>query len=121
LRRKFPNRKKPGFPLQVLGFAYANPVGFPLQSLAPRSERICRMQIRGQPGRMGEQQNCVCNFATSPLARPGFYQILNRLLEASIAARVFIHARAGVLKKIRELLRFHFFEQFSAISPGPRP
>jgi hypothetical protein len=27
-------RKKPGFPLQVLGFAYANPVGFPLQSLA---------------------------------------------------------------------------------------
>jgi hypothetical protein len=24
--------KKPGFPLQVLGFAYANPVGFPLQS-----------------------------------------------------------------------------------------
>jgi hypothetical protein len=32
LRRKFPNRKKPGFPLQVLGFANANPVGFPLQS-----------------------------------------------------------------------------------------
>jgi hypothetical protein len=29
--------KKPGFPLQVLGFAHANPVGFPLQSLAPRS------------------------------------------------------------------------------------
>jgi hypothetical protein len=27
-----PRRKKPGFPLQVLGFAYANPVGFPLQS-----------------------------------------------------------------------------------------
>ncbi|MDR1316706.1 MAG: hypothetical protein LBK13_07515 [Spirochaetales bacterium] len=26
--------KKPGFPLQVLGFAYANPAGFPLQSLA---------------------------------------------------------------------------------------
>jgi hypothetical protein len=26
--------KKPGFPLQVLGFAAANPVGFPLQSLA---------------------------------------------------------------------------------------
>jgi hypothetical protein len=26
--------KKPGFPLQVLGFANANPVGFPLQSLA---------------------------------------------------------------------------------------
>jgi hypothetical protein len=28
--------KKPGFPLQVLGFADANPVGFPLQSLAQR-------------------------------------------------------------------------------------
>jgi hypothetical protein len=27
-------RQKPGFPLQVLGFADANPVGFPLQSLA---------------------------------------------------------------------------------------
>jgi hypothetical protein len=26
--------KKPGFPLQVLGFANANPAGFPLQSLA---------------------------------------------------------------------------------------
>jgi hypothetical protein len=26
--------QKPGFPLQVLGFANANPVGFPLQSLA---------------------------------------------------------------------------------------
>jgi hypothetical protein len=30
-------QKKPGFPLQVLGFANANPVGFPLQSLAPHS------------------------------------------------------------------------------------
>jgi hypothetical protein len=28
--------KKPGCSLQVLGFAYANPVGFPLQSLARR-------------------------------------------------------------------------------------
>jgi hypothetical protein len=27
-------RQKPGFPLQVLGSAYALPVGFPLQSLA---------------------------------------------------------------------------------------
>ncbi|MDR1315676.1 MAG: hypothetical protein LBK13_02280 [Spirochaetales bacterium] len=37
LLSKFPSRKKPGFPLQVLGFANANPAGFPLQSLAPRS------------------------------------------------------------------------------------
>jgi hypothetical protein len=29
--------KKPGFPLQVLGFAYANPVGFPLQSHCVRT------------------------------------------------------------------------------------
>jgi hypothetical protein len=50
LRRKFPDRKKPGFPLQFLGFAYANPVGFPLQSLAPPSAtpRICILQIRGR-------------------------------------------------------------------------
>jgi hypothetical protein len=27
---------EPGFPLQFLGFAYANPAGFPLQSLARR-------------------------------------------------------------------------------------
>jgi hypothetical protein len=27
-------RKKPGYPLQFLGFAYANPAGFPLLSLA---------------------------------------------------------------------------------------
>jgi hypothetical protein len=41
LLRKFPDRKKPGFPLQVLGFAYANPAGFPLQSLAhPGASRI---------------------------------------------------------------------------------
>jgi hypothetical protein len=31
--RQFPG-KKPGFPLQLLGFAHANPAGFPLQSLA---------------------------------------------------------------------------------------
>jgi hypothetical protein len=39
--------KKPGFPLQVLGFAHANPVGFPLQSLAPRSDgpRICQRKF----------------------------------------------------------------------------
>jgi hypothetical protein len=27
-------REKPGYPLQFLGFAYANPAGFPLLSLA---------------------------------------------------------------------------------------
>ncbi|MDR1317566.1 MAG: hypothetical protein LBK13_11910, partial [Spirochaetales bacterium] len=46
LRRKFPDRKKPGFPLQVLGSANALPVGFPLQSLAQRqrktASRFCR-------------------------------------------------------------------------------
>jgi hypothetical protein len=33
--RVFLRAKKPGFPLQLLGFAHANPAGFPLQSLAP--------------------------------------------------------------------------------------
>jgi hypothetical protein len=37
LHRKFPNRKKPGFALQVLGFADANPAGFPLQCARRRS------------------------------------------------------------------------------------
>jgi hypothetical protein len=36
--------KKPGFPLQVLGFAYANPVGFPLQSLARAQRRPANLQ-----------------------------------------------------------------------------
>jgi hypothetical protein len=46
--------KKPGFPLQVLGFANANPVGFPLQSLA-RAQRQRKIASRfcRQPGRMG--------------------------------------------------------------------
>ncbi|MDR1317420.1 MAG: hypothetical protein LBK13_11165, partial [Spirochaetales bacterium] len=43
-------RRKPGFPLQFLGFAHANPAGFPLQS---------RMH-----GRAAKLQR---NFATSPL------------------------------------------------------
>jgi hypothetical protein len=46
--------KKPGFPLQFLGFAYANPVGFPLQS-----------------GCMGEQRFCFSKIVTSPLAPHG--------------------------------------------------
>jgi hypothetical protein len=48
LRSKFPNRKKPGFPLQVLGFAHANPVGFPLQSLAQRQLSIKSRNCHGQ-------------------------------------------------------------------------
>jgi hypothetical protein len=41
--------KKPGFPLQVLGFANANPVGFPLQSLA-RQLRTSSLNCRGNSG-----------------------------------------------------------------------
>jgi hypothetical protein len=43
-------RKKPGFPFQVLGFAYANPVGFPLQSLARAAAHpeIAVRQFRGR-------------------------------------------------------------------------
>jgi hypothetical protein len=47
--------KKPGFPLQVLGFAYANPVGFPLQSLA--------RQIKNRPG------NCPWQFPGRRIAK----------------------------------------------------
>jgi hypothetical protein len=36
-RAKARETKKPGFPLQVLGFAHANPVGFPLQSHCART------------------------------------------------------------------------------------
>jgi hypothetical protein len=39
-------RQKPGFPLQVLGFAYANPVGFPLQSLARASAADSEIAVR---------------------------------------------------------------------------
>jgi hypothetical protein len=53
-RRPRSPAKKPGFPLQFRGFAYANPVGFPLQSLArPRgcggcftaAQRFCESKI----------------------------------------------------------------------------
>jgi hypothetical protein len=43
-----PTGKKPGFPLQVLGFAYANPVGFPLQSLAHELVAQLRTQLCDQ-------------------------------------------------------------------------
>jgi hypothetical protein len=52
--------RKPGFPLQVLGFANANPAGFPLQSLA-RAQRQRKIASRfcHQPGRMGGQPPCA--------------------------------------------------------------
>jgi hypothetical protein len=41
------SRKKPGFPLQVLDFAYAKSAGFPLQSLArPSGNRDFASQNR---------------------------------------------------------------------------
>jgi hypothetical protein len=43
-------RQKPGFPLQVLGFANANPVGFPLQSLARRQLRVKPQNCRSNSG-----------------------------------------------------------------------
>jgi hypothetical protein len=57
-------QKKPGFPLQVLGFANANPVGFPLQSLA--------RQIRIKPG------NCLWQFPGRIIAK-GNYAHATRL------------------------------------------
>jgi hypothetical protein len=42
-------RKKPGFPLQVLGFAYANPVGFPLQSRLHGRAIILQSKIMTSP------------------------------------------------------------------------
>jgi hypothetical protein len=37
--------KKPGYPLQVLGFANANPAGFPLLSLA-RAQRAAKLRTQ---------------------------------------------------------------------------
>jgi hypothetical protein len=57
--------KKTGFPLQVLGFAYANPVGFPLQSLARRQLRTsslnCLWQLVARNPAVANlfPQNCV--------------------------------------------------------------
>jgi hypothetical protein len=44
------SRKKPGFPLQVLGFAYANPVGFPLQSLARAQRQLHTCEYKAFTG-----------------------------------------------------------------------
>jgi hypothetical protein len=46
------NCDQPGFPLQVLGFAHANPVGFPLQSLAHRRAAILHSKIATIPLRL---------------------------------------------------------------------
>jgi hypothetical protein len=52
-------RQKPGFPLQVLGFAHANPAGFPLQSLAhAQRQRKIASQFRG-PGSKSYKRNCL--------------------------------------------------------------
>jgi hypothetical protein len=98
--------KKPGFPLQFLGFAYANPVGFSLQSLAQRQlentapelplaipeTANCQRQLaaRNQAAAIFQEKNCVvchqaqryalCLYVSLPAATPGFFQILNRLL-----------------------------------------
>jgi hypothetical protein len=56
--------KKPGFPLQVLGFAYANPVGFPLQSLA-RLQRLTHTEKAGP-------HKCECFAFVRPLSACGF-------------------------------------------------
>jgi hypothetical protein len=73
-------REKPGFPLQVLGFAAANPVGFPLQSLAHGRQTVLRYQHgasptaclyglkanRDQPGCMGGRPFCATNTGLRP-------------------------------------------------------
>jgi hypothetical protein len=77
--------KKPGFPLQVLGFAHANPVGFPLQSLAPRSAgpRICQRKFAvSQDARAGRKM-AYAILRPAPIARPEACRILNRLLAFS--------------------------------------
>jgi hypothetical protein len=43
--------KKPGFPLQVLGFAYAKPAGFPLQSLVRPRAFALRASIFNDDGK----------------------------------------------------------------------
>jgi hypothetical protein len=53
--------QKPGFPLQFLGFAYANPVGFSLQSLA-------QWQLKNQsvklPVAISQAHNCCAIMRT---------------------------------------------------------
>jgi hypothetical protein len=79
--------KKPGFPLQVLGFANANPVGFPLQSLAQRQRqshtriRACATSRRANARRLPEtmrnfaSRNCAQSrpFAAGQLIFGGLY------------------------------------------------
>jgi hypothetical protein len=61
------DREKPGFPLQVLGFADANPVGFPLQSLAPHGlsiELFRNLSFRTRfPGKKEHLPPCAANAA----------------------------------------------------------
>jgi hypothetical protein len=64
----------PGFPLQVLGFAYANPAGFPLQSLAraPAAGSSLKTKFtakpktgKGEEVKKGNQNNFIYNHPES--------------------------------------------------------
>jgi hypothetical protein len=55
--------KKPGFPLQVLGFANANPVGFPLQSLA---RAAAQNQLPELPKAISGAANCLRQLTAWP-------------------------------------------------------
>jgi hypothetical protein len=87
-------RQKPGFPLQVLGFAHANPAGFPLQSLArvpaagddytiPQRKiyrEVENWQGRGRKKR--EKRAIVAKFLSSKAGKnSGLVQVLSKLNE----------------------------------------
>ncbi|MDR1316240.1 MAG: hypothetical protein LBK13_05125 [Spirochaetales bacterium] len=63
--------------MQILWAFRCNP-------LRRAASEFAKRKFAGQPGRMGEQQNCVRNFATSPLARaevfPDSEQALSKVI-----------------------------------------
>jgi hypothetical protein len=72
-------RQKPGFPLQVLGFAHANPVGFPLQSRMHGRAAKLRMQFRDQPlARAQRQRKIASQFCHQSLAPHGLFRFWNK-------------------------------------------
>jgi hypothetical protein len=87
-------RKKPGFPLQVLGFAHTNPAGFPLQSLAPPSgghpkNRSAILRVSAAWRRKGLQRKAhrICMSKSEDLQRKARFFAKQKMRLKTVAFR----------------------------------
>jgi hypothetical protein len=114
-------RQKPGYPFQVLGFAYANPVGFPLLSLAHQlrtNSRNCLPAIAGQIIAFGNylrvirrSQFCsdkIAWFATKHVAQRNARFYPQPAAATTLSARGY--AYSSEVKNLKNKNFFYFFD-----------